>query len=114
MKQDKDTRQYARAIRETRKKKGWTQKQLAQKIHSTQQAIARWESGATEPRADNLLALAEALGVPLSHFIDRETVDTDETFGALYSSLSLPDKQKTIAYMELLKRQEVERDTFNL
>lgn len=113
MKQNKDTRQYAKAIRETRKKRGWSQKQLAQRILTTQQAIARWESGATEPRADNLLALAEALGVPLSHFIDRETANADESFEALYKSLSLPDKQKTIDYMELLKRQEAERDAFN-
>lgn len=106
-------KQYARAIKENRKKLGWTQKQLANKIHTSQQAIARWENEVTEPRTDNLQALSEALGVPLSHFIDRETSNTDDDFNALYTSLSLSDKNKTIDYMKLLKRQEIERDTFN-
>ncbi len=105
-------KQYAKIIRENRKKLGWTQKQLAQKIHASQQAIARWENQVTEPRTDNLKALSEALGVPLSHFIDRDTSTVDEEFNALYASLSLADKKKTLEYMKLLKRQEVERNAF--
>lgn len=112
MTQDKNKRQYARAIRENRKKLGWTQKQLAKKIHTSQQAIARWENEITEPRTDNLQALSVALGVPLNHFLDRDTSSADEEFNTLYSSLSLNDKQKTIDYMKLLKRQEIERDEF--
>lgn len=106
-------KQYARAIKENRKKLGWTQKQLANKIHTSQQAIARWENEVAEPRTDNLQALSEALGVPLSHFIDRDTSKTDDDFNALYASLSLYDKNKTIEYMKLLKRQEIERESFN-
>ncbi len=113
MKHEETTRQYARAIRENRKKLGWTQKQLADKIHTSQQAIARWENEVTEPRTDNLQALSEALGVPLSHFIDRYTSDIDNDFNALYSSLLPEDKEKTIDYMKLLKRQEYERNSFN-
>lgn len=105
-------KQYAKTIRENRKKLGWTQKQLAQKIHASQQAIARWENEVTEPRTENLQALSKALGVPLSHFIDRDTSTVDEEFSALYDSLSLIDKKKTLEYMKLLKRQEIERDKF--
>lgn len=109
---DENRRQYARAIRENRKKLGWTQKQLANKIHTSQQAIARWENEVTEPRTDNLQALSEALGVPLSHFLDRDTSTADDEFNTLYSSLNLSDKKKTIDYMKLLKRQEIERNEF--
>ncbi|EOE08887.1 transcriptional regulator [Enterococcus faecalis EnGen0078] len=105
-------KQYAKTIRENRKKLGWTQKQLAQKIHASQQAIARWENEVTEPRTENLQALSKALGVPLSHFIDRDTSTVDEEFSALYDSLSLIDKKKTLEYMKLLKRQEIERGKF--
>lgn len=34
-------KQYAKVIREKRKALGWTQKELAEKIFSTQQAVAR-------------------------------------------------------------------------
>lgn len=105
-------KQYAKTIRENRKKLGWTQKQLAQKIHASQQAIARWENEVTEPRTENLQALSKAMGVPLSHFIDRDTSTVDEEFSALYDSLSLIDKKKTLEYMKLLKRQEIERGKF--
>ncbi|EGO9793794.1 XRE family transcriptional regulator [Enterococcus faecalis] len=105
-------KQYAKTIRENRKKLGWTQKQLAQKIHASQQAIARWENEVTEPRTENLQALSKALGVPLSHFIDRDTSTVDAEFSALYDSLSLIDKKKTLEYMKLLKRQEIERGKF--
>lgn len=104
--------QYAKVIKENRKKLGWSQKQLADKIHTSQQAIARWEQGITEPRTDNLNMLSKALGVPISHFIDRESYSIDSDFKSLYSSLTPSDKEKTLDYMKLLKRQEVERDEF--
>ncbi|MFI3685448.1 helix-turn-helix transcriptional regulator [Vagococcus fluvialis] len=113
MNHETNKRQYARAIKENRKKLGWTQKQLAEKIHTSQQAIARWENEVTEPRTDNLQALSEALGVPLSHFIDRYTSDIDNDFNALFSSLTADDKEKTLDYMKLLKRQEIERNNFS-
>lgn len=104
--------QYAKVIKENRKKLGWSQKQLAEKIHTSQQAIARWEQGITEPRTENLNLLSKALGVPLSHFIDRDTYSKDSDFNALYGSLSDDDKEKTLDFMTLLKRQEIERDEF--
>ena len=105
-------KQYAKAIKENRKKLGWTQKQLAEKIHASQQAIARWENEVTEPRTENLQALSKALGVPLSHFIDIQSEKADEEFNALYRSLSSEDKVKILDYMRLLKRQDAERSEF--
>ncbi|MBO0466650.1 helix-turn-helix transcriptional regulator [Enterococcus plantarum] len=109
---ESETKQYAKAIKEYRKKLGWTQKQLANKIHTSQQAIARWEKGITEPRTDNLQLLSKALGAPLSHFIDKDTSSYDKEYNALYTSLSIEDKKKTLDYMKLLKRQEAERKNF--
>lgn len=48
-------------IRESRKKAGITQGELARQIHVTQQAVAQWESGETTPRAAILPKLAAAL-----------------------------------------------------
>lgn len=105
-------RQYAEAIRENRKKLGWSQKQLAEKIHSSQQAIARWENEVTEPRTDNLQALSKALGVPLNHFLDKDTSESDKEYVALYTSLSFEDRKRVLDYMKLLKKQEAEREEY--
>ncbi|WP_142973654.1 helix-turn-helix domain-containing protein [Enterococcus casseliflavus] len=82
---------YAKMIREKRKALGWTQKELAEKIFSTQQAVARWENSITEPNLESLTALSKALGVPVSHFIDKEIVETEEDFLTLYRSLNPRD-----------------------
>lgn len=103
---------YAKMIREKRKALGWTQKELAEKIFSTQQAVARWENSITEPNLESLTALSKALGVPVSHFIDKEIVETEEDFLTLYRSLNPRDRENTISYMRLVKKQEIERNNF--
>jgi len=103
---------YAKMIREKRKALGWTQKELAEKIFSTQQAVARWEYSITEPNLESLTALSKALGVPESHFIDKEIVEKEEDFLTLYRSLNPRDRENTISYMRLLKKQEIERNNF--
>ena len=103
-------KQYARIIREKRKALGWTQKELAEKIFSTQQAVARWENSVTEPNLDSLTALSRALGTPVSHFLEEVAIDSEEEFLTLYRSLSADDASRTINYMKLLKRQENERN----
>lgn len=103
---------YAKMIREKRKALGWTQKELVEKIFSTQQAVARWENSITEPNLESLTALSKALGVPVSHFIDKEIVETEEDFLILYRSLNPRDRENTISYMRLLKKQEIERNNF--
>ena len=105
-------KQYAKVIREKRKALGWTQKELAEKIFSTQQAVARWENSVTEPNLESLIALSKALGVPVSHFLDEEMVEAEGDFLTLYRSLSPHDRERTIDYMKLLKKQESERNNF--
>lgn len=68
-------KQYAKVIKEKRKALGWTQKELAEKIFSTQQAVARWENSVTEPNLDSLTALSRALGTPVSHFLDNVDIE---------------------------------------
>jgi len=40
---------------------GLTQQQLAERLGTTQSAVARWENGTTAPRLDTLLKLADVL-----------------------------------------------------
>ncbi len=48
-------------IEEMRNKAGITQDALADKLHIDRSTIAKWETGAANPRADKIPALAEAL-----------------------------------------------------
>lgn len=49
-------------LREARRRAGLSQETLAEKLGTTQSAVARWESGAVSPRLDTLERILEACG----------------------------------------------------
>jgi transcriptional regulator with XRE-family HTH domain len=49
-----------------------TQKQLAEKLGTTQRVLTYWEREAVGLRADQLAKLAEALSLPADYFVGRE------------------------------------------
>ena len=51
---------------------GLTQSELAEQLGTTQRVIAHWERLAVEMRADQLAALADALGVTADYLLGRE------------------------------------------
>lgn len=49
-------------LKQLRLARGLTQQELAEKVGTTQQSIARWEKDAAQPRAESLAKLSAALG----------------------------------------------------
>lgn len=64
-------------IAEARKAKGWNQQKLAEMMGTTQQQIARWETGQRDPKADVVIKLSALLGVTVSYLLG---VDDDSAF----------------------------------
>lgn len=52
-------------LAELRKAKGLTQKELAETLHVSRQAVSRWEVGTAAPSLDNLVRLSEIYDIPL-------------------------------------------------
>jgi transcriptional regulator with XRE-family HTH domain len=48
-------------IRAAREKRGWSQRELANEIGTTAQAVSLWENGEASPSSTNVFALARAL-----------------------------------------------------
>lgn len=68
-------------IRETRKRCGLTQKQLAEKLNISYQQIGQYEKGTRRPKSENLQKIADALGVNIDYLCGKTRVDTfTETF----------------------------------
>ncbi len=67
-------------LAELRRSKGLTQKELAETLHVSRQAISRWEVGTAAPSLDNLTYLSQLYGVPLDDLISKgDTVlETEE------------------------------------
>lgn len=56
-------------IAEARIAKGWSQAELAKRIGTTQQQIARYESGQNDVKSSVLMKLSSALGVTISYLL---------------------------------------------
>jgi transcriptional regulator with XRE-family HTH domain len=52
-------------IREARRRASLTQEELAERLGTTQSAIARWEKGTVSPRLDTFEKLTAACGLAL-------------------------------------------------
>ncbi len=55
--------QIQQMIHDTRMAKGWTQKDLAEKMGVKQSLVSRWESGECNYTIDTLIDIADALGL---------------------------------------------------
>lgn len=60
-------------IRQLRTKKGLTQKQLADQLYVTPQAVSRWENDEVEPNISILSTLSTIFGVDISELINGES-----------------------------------------
>ena len=59
-------------ILELRTKNGFSQDELAEKIHVTRQAVSRWENGETIPNIETLKLLSKLFTHPYSASIRLE------------------------------------------
>ena len=58
-------------IREVRRKCGFSQEQLAEKMSVSRSAIAKWETDKGLPDVGNLKILARLLNVSVDHLLDE-------------------------------------------
>ena len=56
-------------IQELRRKQGLSQKQLAEMVMVTHQAVSRWEQGESTPDIENVLRLSEIFGVSTDYLL---------------------------------------------
>jgi len=57
-------------LRETRKQRGITQEDLAQRLDVSRQAISKWESGAGYPETEKLIMISRELNISLDYLLN--------------------------------------------
>ena len=55
----------AEKISEERKKNGWSQEELAEKLSVSRQSVSKWESGQSVPDLNRILEMARILALQL-------------------------------------------------
>ena len=62
-----------------RKKSGLSQEQLAEQLKISRQAISKWESGASSPESDKLIALSNYFNVSLDYLMKEDNEQSKDT-----------------------------------
>lgn len=95
-------------IKELRKSKNLTQKDLAVTFSTTDSNVSGWESGKWQPDINTLFSLADYFDVSIDYLLGRETQKSPATFDG-YGAI---DKQTTdilklFRYMNDIQRAQV-------
>lgn len=62
-----------------RKKSGLSQEQLAEQLNVSRQAISKWESGASSPESDKLIAISNYFNVSLDYLMKEGNEQSKDT-----------------------------------
>ena len=65
-------------IIENRKKNGWSQEELANRLGVSRQSVSKWESAQAVPDLKKILQLAEVFGVTTDYLIKDEIEEKPE------------------------------------
>lgn len=75
-------------IREIRKSRGLTQRELGERLGLSYQSIAQWENDLRKPKSETILKIACALGVRYEDIVGLEAFDTGAEFDERWKELA--------------------------
>lgn len=88
-----DAAATGKRIAALRQQKGWTQKQLAERLHVTDKAVSKWERGLNFPDLMLIEPLAAALDTKAAALLGLEQDTPDRTVAAV-SELAVLEKER--------------------
>lgn len=86
---------FGENLKTLRKQKGFSQEELATRLHVVRQTISKWEKNLSVPDADTLIRLAEILEVPVSELLGTK-IESENTASDVAEQLSRINEQLAI------------------
>lgn len=77
-----DKKKFGAFVSELRKEKGYTQKDLAQRLYISDKAVSKWETGVSFPDTALLVPLADLFGVTVTELLMCERMKKEEPINA--------------------------------
>ncbi len=99
-----DKKKFGVFVAELRKEKGYTQKELAEKLFLSDKAVSKWETGVSIPDTSMLIPLAELLGVTVTELLMGErmenntVMDAEQVEDVVKTALSYSEEKPVRAY----------------
>lgn len=79
----------AEKIMTLRKKNGWSQEELAEQMNISRQSVSKWESGASIPDLERIVAMSKLFGVSTDYLLKDE--EEKETPNAVVDVYEVPE-----------------------
>ncbi len=90
-----------------RKKNGWSQEDLAEKMNVSRQAVSKWESAQTVPDLEKILMLGNLFGVTTDYLLKDEIESEEFSSGSEDSAVRRLTLAETNEYLALRKTASV-------
>ena len=94
-------------ITELRKKNGWSQEELAEKLNVSRQSVSKWEGAQSIPDLDKILQMSKIFGVTTDYLLKDEMGEAeylpeggDAETDAEYRKVSLQEAHEFLAIRE--------------
>lgn len=90
---------FSENLKALRKQKGFSQEELATRLHVARQTISKWEKNLSVPDADTLICLAEILEVSVSELLGEKiennniTSDVAEHLSRINEQLAIKNRR---------------------
>lgn len=90
-------------ILQLRKKQGWSQEELAEKLGVSRQSVSKWEGAVSLPEIDKIMELAAVFGVTTDYLLrdDMETAEYADGSDRRYPALSI---EQADAFLDVRQR----------
>lgn len=85
----------AENLKKTRKNKGLSQEEVAEKLNTSRQSVSKWENGWSTPDINQLVRLSTLYDVELEHLVNGTPTETISSLQA-----SSEEKRKNFSLLE--------------
>ena len=84
-----------------RKQNGWSQEELAERMHVSRQAVSKWEAAQTTPDLEKILLLSRLFGVSTDYLLKDELEQeefTEDTLESIVKQLTMEEAHAYLAH----------------
>ena len=101
----------AEKVTTLRKKKGWSQEELAEKLGISRQSVSKWESGTSIPDIDKIIMMSRLFGVSTDYLLKDEVEETvaQESKDAKEIAIKSVSVEEANLFMDLTRRLAIPR-----
>lgn len=98
-----DKSRFGAFVAQLRKEKGYTQRELAEKLFISDKAVSKWETGASIPDTSMLMPLAELLGVTVTELLmcrsmEEASLEPGQVENIVKTAVAYSDERTERAY----------------